>query len=406
MPKVGARVQAAGQVARRYVSMLHPEYRALRSAVAPAGTPVERQLGAAMDWLRRAQDATPDDGVARSYALLYNPYFGARGWQPSYPETTGYIIPTFYDYAALTGDRDYAERARRMAVWESGAQLDSGAVQGGTIGQHPSPAVFNTGQVIFGWLRAYRETGDRRLLESAVKAGRFLVDAMSSDGGWHRDLTDYAGDGQMTFYTYNVRCAWALAELAEAASDGAFADAARSAGYFALAQQEENGWFRSNCLFNPNLPHLHTIAYATRGILETGVRLGIEEFVEGGRRAAEGVLSGQREDGFISDRFDREWNGPDDWSCLTGVAQIGLCWGRLFEMGGEERYLIGVRRASEYLRRCQFYAPALPNIHGGISGSHPISGRYGAYELLNWAAKFFADLLMMETRLVAGARTP
>jgi hypothetical protein len=34
-----------------------------------------------------------------------------------------------------------------------------------------------------------------------------------------------------------------------------------------------------------------------------------------------------------------------------------------------------------------------------VSGSHPIEGRYGPYELLNWAAKFFADMLMMELRL-------
>jgi hypothetical protein len=40
-------------------------------------------------WLCRAQDhsASSDGGVARHYSLL-------DGWAPSYPETTGYIIPT------------------------------------------------------------------------------------------------------------------------------------------------------------------------------------------------------------------------------------------------------------------------------------------------------------------------
>lgn len=385
--------------------MLHPEYRALRTASAPPGTPAEAQLAAAMHWLCRAQDATPDDGVARSFALAYNPYFGSRGWQGSYPETTGYIIPTFYDYAALTGEREYAERAERMARWETACQLENGAVQGGIIGQKPTPAVFNTGQVIFGWIRAHAETGDSAHLESAERAGRFLIDSMSEDGGWYRGLSDYAGDGQMVYRLYNVRCAWALALLGEATSDSTFSSAAERAGHFALERQESNGWFPSNCLFNPQLPHLHTIAYATRGLIETGAVLGDERLIEGGKRAADGVLSGQRADGFLSDRFDRDWHGPDDWSCLTGVAQIAICWGRLVEMEGSEAYMEGLRKASSYMRNRQFFAPELPNIHGGISGSHRISGRYGAYELLNWAAKFFADMLMIEQRLGERAST-
>lgn len=144
LPSVAPKVKAVNQAARRYVSMLHPEFRALRSAMAPAGTTAHQQLDAAMTWLCRAQDATPDDGVARSFALLYNPYFGSRGWQRSYPETTGYIIPTFYDYAELSGDPTCAERAARMARWESDCQLESGTVQGGIIGQRPTPAVFNS----------------------------------------------------------------------------------------------------------------------------------------------------------------------------------------------------------------------------------------------------------------------
>jgi len=37
-----------------------------------------------------------------------------------------------------------------------------------------------------------------------------------------------------------------------------------------------------------------------------------------------------------------------------------------------------------------------PSIVGGIKGSHPIYGEYGKDQYLNWAAKFFADALMLE----------
>jgi len=35
-----------------------------------------------------------------------------------------------------------------------------------------------------------------------------------------------------------------------------------------------------------------------------------------------------------------------------------------------------------------------PGVRGGIKGSWPVGGDYGAYEVLNWATKFFADALM------------
>src|SRR5262249_38511479 len=52
----------------------------------------------AVGWLTRAQDATPDRGVSRGYSAAWNSE-GGKGWQPSYPETTGYIIPTMFDCA-------------------------------------------------------------------------------------------------------------------------------------------------------------------------------------------------------------------------------------------------------------------------------------------------------------------
>lgn len=51
-------------------------------------------LGAAAERLCAAQDAFNDGGVARSYSLIYEHFFNRKGWIPSYPETTGYIIPT------------------------------------------------------------------------------------------------------------------------------------------------------------------------------------------------------------------------------------------------------------------------------------------------------------------------
>ena len=130
-----------------------------RSGGHPVDTEHAPHLDAAIGWLTRAQDATATGGIARGYSLVWNPYFGGRGWEPAYPETTGYIIPTLLTCAHDLRRVDLRARAMRAAEWECDVQMPSGAVQGGVIGQEVAPAIFNTGQVIFGWLAAYERTG-------------------------------------------------------------------------------------------------------------------------------------------------------------------------------------------------------------------------------------------------------
>src|SRR5664279_3324900 len=95
----------------------------------PRGT-VSRaeRLAASADWLRRAQDATGDGGVSWSYHLR-------RGWAPSYPETTGYIIPTFLELAATTGSDDFRRRAALAVDFLIGVQLPDGSFPAGTLTQ-------------------------------------------------------------------------------------------------------------------------------------------------------------------------------------------------------------------------------------------------------------------------------
>jgi hypothetical protein len=63
----------------------------------PARDPgIETAIDEGMAWLGRAQDysASDDGGVASDFSLL-------TGWGTSYPEITGYTIPTMLAYARL-----------------------------------------------------------------------------------------------------------------------------------------------------------------------------------------------------------------------------------------------------------------------------------------------------------------
>lgn len=352
-------------------------------------------LKAAVQWMCHAQDAFNDGGVARSYCLVYNPYFHRKGWIPSYPETTGYIIPTMFDYAHAVKNQEIHDRAIRMADWECEVQMANGAVQGGTVDQTPTPAIFNTGQVIFGWLRAFQETRKDKYLDSAIKAGKYLIEQQEKDGSWRKNLSDYASS-QMSFYTYNTRTAWALLLLYTVDNSLQFRDAAICNIDFALKQQLDNGWFKSNCLNDPSRPLLHTIAYCIRGILESGILLNNKNYIKKAKKAADALREKQRKDGSLAGRYNDKWEPAVSWSCLTGDAQISIIWGRLFQVTGESKYLDCMKKINRYLKGVQLLQTNNPDIYGGISGSDPLHGGYGSFEILNWAVKFFIDALILE----------
>lgn len=354
-----------------------------------------KHLRAAIEWLCAAQDATPDGGVARSFNLRPQPSFPRRGWVASYPETTGYIIPTFLEYANWRGLSEIRERARRMADWECDVQLPSGAVRGGTVDFPPSPAVFNTGQVIFGLARAYQEFQEPRYRECAIRAGDYLLSVQDPDGAWRRGGSLYAAGA---VHTYDTRTAWSLLKLYDITGNRLYREACLRNIDFALAQQQPNGWFANNCLSDETRPLVHTIAYSIRGILESGVFLKVERFVIAARKAADALLDRQRTDGSLSGRYDAEWRPAAGWSCLTGNSQMALIWFRLHLITREEKYRQAALSANQFQMSVQNLTSHDRGMLGGIKGSHPVYGDYGTYEYLNWATKFFVDALMLELR--------
>ena len=351
----------------------------------------EPHLATAIEWLVRAQDATPDGGISRGFSLAWHPYFGGRGWQPSYPETTGYIIPTLYAAARRLGRAELAARAERAARWEIEIQLPTGAVRGGVIGAPESPAVFNTGQVLLGWLAAFEETGQGGFADAARRAACYLVAPLDSDGHWRRGNSRFArADATL----YNTRTAWALAEAGARLDDVGFTAAAARSLRAAAELQAQNGWLPSCCLSDPARPLLHTLAYATRGLLEGGRVLGDPRLLRAAERTAGALMAAVRADGWMPGRYRPDWSPAVGWSCLTGQAQMANNWIRLAEITGDSRWLEPVPVVLRFLKRTQNRRSREPGVRGGIKGAWPVGGAYGAYEVLNWATKFFADALM------------
>lgn len=364
--------------------------------VTPVAGEARRAADAAVAWLLRAQAATPDDGVSHGYF----PCHWDMGWRKSYPETTGYIIPSLFDYATHYGVPEVRDNAIAMAHWESDVQMESGAVQGGPVcpPEQQKAAVFNTGMVLQGWTAAWRETGEQRLFESGRGAADFLV-ADLDERGHFRSHGDFVTQARIK--TYNVLCAWALYRFGEDSGEQHYKDAAVRNGEAALSEQSSNGWFDNCCLTNPEAPLTHTLGYTMQGLLELGVLSGRDDFVDGADKAAQPLMKAVRKDGFLPGRFDADWHATARYNCLTGAAQIAIVLYRLHELRGGAAYLDSANRLVDYLKGVQSLESRDENVVGCIAGSYPILGGYMTCGYPNWATKYFLDAVMLQERLTA-----
>ena len=333
-----------------------------------------------------AQDAGADGGVAAWYSLV-------KGWSPSYPESTGYIIPTSLTYAGVMSQHEAKTRAIRMADWEVEVQLPFGAVRSGPLGLSVAPAVFNTGQVLFGWISAWQATGEERYAQAAHRAAEWLIREQDDDGAWRRNLSSFATS---TIQVYNTRTAWGLALAGQVLHERRWITAARKNCDWALTQQQPNGWFRNNGFTDGEAPLLHTICYALEGMLGVGELLEDDRYIRSAASGVDPLVDMYARSGGFRGRYDGGWQGTVAWRCLTGEAQLALILLRLAKYGRNDGTRIRTARALlEDLATIQDTDSPYSVSRGGISGSEPVWGWYCRLAYPSWAAKFYVDALLL-----------
>ena len=344
---------------------------------------------AAYDWILRAQEksASNDGGVARDYSVK-------KGWATSYPETTGYIIPTLIDGGKYFSNKKYTDSAITALDWCEKIQLESGAFQGGRIENDPVPVIFNTGQILIGLAAGAKEFD--RYHEAMEKAANWLVDTMDSDGCWRKFGTPFAAAGEKTYETH---VSWGLLEAAKVTGNKEYGDAALKNIKWALTKQLENGWFNDCCLDQPESPLTHTLGYVTRGIMEGYLYSKDEELLQSAMKIAGAITTLVDDEGYLPGRWNRDWTPAVSWVCLTGAVQIAHSLMIIYQETDREKYLETALKLNKYVRRTIRLSGDNDAMIGGIKGSYPIDGLYGKFEYLNWAAKFFIDSNMLEAEI-------
>lgn len=345
-------------------------------------------MSRAIAWIERAQDAEPSGGVP----AVYRPILG---WSAPYPETTGYIVPTFLRLAECLGRPEYAERALRMGEWLLSVQRPDGAFPGGVwvAGKEQRESIFNSGQILFGLVALWKSTGEERWRESGIRCARWLLGHQDTDGAWRRYTY------RDTLHVYKTRVAWALALAGRNWDDTQMLAGATRNIENAIGFQDDSGWYEHASFDAGTMPVLHTFVYTVRGILESGVVLGREDFVERAARSSRALARVQSADGSLPGRVNRDFSSRG-FRCVTGIAQQAIVWARLQQIDdGQQHWIKHCDAALGYLRRVQVARPGHRN-DGGFAGSRPLWGPYMRFRYPNWAVKFYLDAELARAKLM------
>jgi len=348
-------------------------------------------LKAAAAWLARAQDASSDGGVSGRFFLK-------SGWTSSYPETTGYIVPTFLALAREL-DPTFHSRAERCVAFLLGVQLEEGAFPGGELAENRTRAsVFNTAQIINGLVAWHSATGDQAAADAATRAADWLVAQQDEDGAWRKHIY-----GSVTSYTSHASC-W-LAEAGHHFSNERWLRSAeRHLDWVLTNVDPQTGWIERSGFgdHEQRSAVTHTLAYTIWGVLHLSQILRRDDGFTVARHAAEQVMRRLELAGWLPGEIDYRWKAARaDYACLTGNAQMALIWLRLAEITGDLRFVNAALKAIDLVSAAHPLENSDPGIRGGVAGSAPIWGPYIQMGFPNWAAKFYIDALLAKKATLA-----
>jgi uncharacterized protein YyaL (SSP411 family) len=350
-----------------------------------------KSLDLAADFLKASINPT-DKGSRAFFSPVYYPL---KQWSPSYPETTGYIIPTFLDL--YNTDRKFSwcsEKAVDMANWLISIQAEDGAYPANLWkGKFREGSIFNTAQILKGLISIYRFTNEEKYLNSFVEAAKWIARYQELDGSWKK----YAYQSHF-FPSYYTRVAYPLLLAGNEINDEKLLHAAHKTFETIAAKRKPNGVI-ADWGFKPGgYAFSHTIAYTIRGFLEGYLLSGEKQYLNIAQELGEKFLRIFGVKKYLAGAYYEDFSEVNWYRCLTGEAQISIIWLKLFDITNDVRYLNGASKLIDQISAAQVKKNGLLVRKGGFTGSKPIYGRYITFRQPNWAAKFFIDAVLLEEK--------
>jgi hypothetical protein len=170
--------------------------------------------------------------------------------------------------------------------------------------------------------------------------------------------------------------------------------------------EDKGEWIRHMGFKAGMAPFTHTIAYTLEGLqgcatyLEGDLRQTSDETVKTFstklmNKFELGIWQSTGKNRYLPGALDPSMNPRARYSCLTGNAQLAIVFFDLWKQSNDLRFRRAADELLDQVRRQHDLTSAHAGIRGGVAGSFPLWGSYMPFSYPNWAAKFFADALML-----------
>ncbi|MDI6791950.1 MAG: GNAT family N-acetyltransferase [bacterium] len=270
----------------------------------------------------------------------------------SYPEVTGYLIPTLYK----AGER---ELAFQFAQWLATVQQPNGSFLG--PGSKVSFA-FDTGQIIRGLVTGLDDLPE--LEQCLRRACDWIVDNSSTGGRLPVPSDENAwsiGNRGTISEGVHLYVLPPLMEAGEKLNEPRYVEFAKKSLDYYLKNVELTNFQRPNML-------THLFLYIQEALCDLGVH-------DVARKGMQSLAPFQWDNGGIPAYSDVAW------VCSPGQAQAAIVW---YKLGENERADLTL----------SFMEP-LQNPSGGFFGSYGVEANYFPNAEISWAVKFYLDAFFL-----------
>jgi hypothetical protein len=350
----------------------------------------EKELHLAKEFLTSSIDQKTK-GSRAFYSRIRYPF---EQWSAPYPETTGYIIPTFIDLCEFDKSlySDCGDSATEMGEWLLSIQAADGAFPGGLWkGEFKVGSVFNTAQIIKGLIRLYLFTNDDKYKVAFANATSWIVSNQNDDGTW----TKFSYSNNF-FPSYYAQVAWPVLWAGTILNNEKFIVAANLT-YGKISERVLPNKGIQDWGFKPNADaFLHTIAYTIRGFLEGYLLCGNQGYLKIAIDISEVLLKKYEIKKKLGGAYGEDLKPVSWYRCLTGEVQTAIIWVKISSITKDFRYLNGASKLIDDVVKTQPKRDMLFLKKGGIMGSKPYYGRYISFRQPNWATKYLIDAILEE----------
>jgi len=245
---------------------------------------------------------------------------------------------------------------------------------------------FDTSICMGALVELYETFGDKRYLESALKAGRWLECMQNENGSFKsghfgeeaspQDLNWYGDCGCL-----HAKNAIGLLKLYQATQDKRFLSLAKKTLDWALSLQHGDGYFRATWDYHFVFTHAH--CYTIEGLLYGYFIIGEKRYLDAAVQGGCWLLRTQNSDGSLY-----QYYGPDVNVYLDSVgsrlktlrkfirprdtgatAQAMRIWWLLYQETGDIAFHSGVERSARFVLSMKSWKRNDPNAFGGFHAS-------------------------------------